>query len=190
MDSQDLSVSLPERRSPLKRFVSVAVFVLILLLSGALALVYFLEEQKLRQATEQAAREKRQYQEALDNRALELQRADVRLFAVPLAWAVRRELMQENYGQIDEYFSDLIRRKQFRVVMLLDPDGTVRVASDRKLQGSAFSGLYPGMSTVSQEIVSHALSKGSSLFLVPVMGLNARIGTIAFVYSFDQLSRP
>jgi hypothetical protein len=190
MDNQDLSVALPEKRSPLKRFVAAAVFVLMLLLSGALALVYVQGEQKLKQAAEQAAKEKRLYQEAFDNRAIELQRADIRLFVVPLAWAVRRELMQENYGQIDEYFSDLIRRKQFRVVMLLDPQGTVRVASDRKLQGSAFSGLYPGMSPVSQEIVSYGLTKGSSLFLVPVMGLNERIGTIAFVYSFGQLSRP
>ena len=46
------------------------------------------------------------------------------------------------------------------------------------------------MSPVSQEIVSYGLTKGSSLFLVPVMGLNERIGTIAFVYSFGQLSRP
>lgn len=190
MDNHDVSVSQSEIRSPLKRLVSVAVPVLVLLLAGAVAFVYYLGEMRVTQAVADAALEKQRYERSLDERSLALQRADIRLFAVPFAWAVRRELMQENYGQIDEYFSELVRRKQFKVLMLLDPDGTVRVASDRKLQGSSFSGLYPGMDSSSQQIVSYQLAKGSSLFLVPVMGLNARIGTIAFVYSFDQLSRP
>ncbi|MBM3162236.1 MAG: hypothetical protein FJZ79_02700 [Chlorobi bacterium] len=190
MDNKDLSVSPPVKHLPLKRFFSVAVPVLLLLLCGAVAVVYFLGEQKVKQAAEEAALEKQRYERSLDDRSIEVQRADIRLFAVPLAWAVRRELMQENYGQIDEYFSELVRKKQFKVLMLLDPEGTVRIASDRKLQGSAFSGLYPGMDSSSQQVVSYPLAKGSSLFLVPVMGLNARIGTIAFVYSFERLSGP
>jgi len=190
MDTQDFSESPLEKRSPLKRFFSVALPVVMLLLAGGIALVYYLGELRLRDASEKASIEKLRYEEALDERALALQRSDVRLFAVPLAWAVRRELMQQNYGQIDEYFNELVRRKQFGVLMLLDPDGTVRVATDRNLQGAAFSGLYPGMNAASEEIVSYSLSEGSSLFLVPVMGLNARIGTIAFVYSFSRLSRP
>jgi hypothetical protein len=74
--------------------------------------------------------------------------------------------------------------------MLLDPDGTVRIATDRKLQGSTFSSLYPGMDALSQQVVSYSISEGSSMFLVPVMGLTERIGTIAFVYSFSRLVRP
>ena len=190
MDAQDFSESPVEKRSPLKRFFSVALPVAVLLLAGSIALVYYLGEFRLRDAAEKASSEKLRYEKLLDERSLALQRSDVRLFAVPLAWAVRRELMQQNYGQIDEYFSELIAKKQFGVLMLLDPDGTVRVSTDRKLQGLAFSGLYPGMNAASEEIVSYSLSEGNSLFLVPVMGLNARIGTIAFVYSFEQLSRP
>ena len=38
--------------------------------------------------------------------------------------------------------------------------------------------------------VSYAMPDGKSMFLVPVMGLNARIGTIAFLYSYRELSLP
>jgi phosphoadenosine phosphosulfate reductase len=33
-----------------------------------------------------------------------MQRQDIQLFALPLAWSVRKELMHSNYGQIEEYF--------------------------------------------------------------------------------------
>lgn len=189
MENQDVSGK-QERRTAGARFFRVAVPVLILLLAGGMVLMYYAGEWRLREASENAGREKQRYERLLDEQALDIQRSDVRLFAIPLAWAIRRELIQQNYGQVEEYFIELIRHKQFRSVMLLDPDGTVRIATDRKLQGSTFSSLYPGMDALSQQVVSYSISEGSSMFLVPVMGLNERIGTIAFVYSFSRLVRP
>jgi len=188
------TVNLPDggdgKRSPIKRFFAIAVPVLFLLLAGGVVLVYYLGELKLKQAAERATLEKQRYERVLDERSVAIQRSDIRLFAVPLAWSVRRELIRENYGQIDEYFNELVKKKQFGALMLLDSTGTVKVATDRKIQGSAFSGLYPGLDSGTEQIVSYPLSEGSSLFLVPVMGLNARIGTIVFVYSYQQISRP
>ena len=189
MENQDVSGK-QERRTAGARFFRVAVPVLILLLAGSMVLMYYAGEWRLREASENADREKQRYERFLDEQALDIQRSDVRLFAMPLAWAIRRELIQQNYGQVEEYFIELIRHKQFRSVMLLDPDATVRIATYRNLQGNAFSTLYPGMDALSQEVVSYSISEGSSMFIVPVMGLNERIGTIAFVYSFSRLLRP
>lgn len=188
MDNQDL-VSSPKNRFSWKRFFSVAVPVVIVLLAGGIVLVRHLGERKLEKAAEQAALDRERYVRVLDERAVAMQRADIRLFSVPLAWSVRRELMQQNYAQIDEYFSELVRNRQFRVVMLVDHAGKIKVSSDRKLLGNAFSSLYPGIGTTPREIVSYPLPGNSSdLFLVPVLGLNAGIGTVAFVYSYDRLS--
>lgn len=188
------TVNLPEagdgKPSPIKRFFAFAVPILLVLLAGGVVLVYFLGELKLKQAAERATLEKQRYERVFDERSVAIQRSDIRLFAVPLAWSVRRELMRENYGQIDDYFNELVRKKQFGALMLLDSAGTVKVATDRKILGSAFSALYPGLDAGTGQIVSYPLSEGSSLFLVPVMGLNARIGTIAFVYSYQQISSP
>jgi hypothetical protein len=190
MPDLDTSEKRDSQRSSAKRFFRVAVPVLILLLAGGIALMYYVGEWRLRQAAETAGIEKQRYERLLDEQVLDIQRSDVRLFSLPLAWAIRRELIQQNYGQVEEYFIELIKHKQFRSVMLLDPDGSVRISTDRKLQGSAFSELYPGMNALSQQVVSYSLSEGSSIYLVPVMGLNERIGTIAFVYSYSRIARP
>ncbi|MEE9904742.1 hypothetical protein [Chlorobium sp.] len=190
MENQDVSGKQDTRHTVAARFFRAAVPLLVLLLAGGMVLMYYMAEWRLREASENAGHEKQRYERLVDEQALDIQRSDVRLFAMPLAWAIRRELIQQNYGQVEEYFIELIRHKQFRSVMLLDPDGTVRIATDRKLQGSTFSSLYPGMDALSQQVVSYSISEGSSMFLVPVMGLNERIGTIAFVYSFSRLVRP
>ena len=119
-----------------------------------------------------------------------VQRQDIQLFALPLAWSVRKELMRANYDGIDDYFNELIQRKGFGVIMLLDPAGTIKVSTDRKLQGSSFLMRYPQMKLAASVPVSYAMPDGKSMFLVPVMGLNARIGTIAFLYSYRELSLP
>lgn len=190
MDTVNFPEAADGKRSPVKRFFAFAVPILLVLLAGGVVLVYFLGELKLKQAAERATLEKQRYERVFDERSVAIQRSDIRLFAVPLAWSVRRELMRENYGQIDDYFNELVRKKQFGALMLLDSTGTVKVATDRKILGSAFSALYPGLDAGTGQIVSYPLSEGSSLFLVPVMGLNARIGTIAFVYSYQQISIP
>ncbi|NTW11604.1 MAG: hypothetical protein HGA26_09645, partial [Chlorobiaceae bacterium] len=120
--------------------------------------------------------------------SIDIQRRDIGIFALPLAWAVRKEMMHGNYDQIDEYFGELIKIKGFGVFMLVEPDGMIRVSTDRKLQGTAFSVLYPGMETGVQRPVSYGLRDGSSLFVLPVMGLSGRLGTIAFVYSYQPFS--
>lgn len=190
MDNQDISGPLAEKPALKNRFVTILLAVVMVILASGIAVTYFLGEYKLRQAADKAAAERERYMRAVDERSLAQQHADLRLFTIPLAWAVRKELIQRNYGQIEEYLNELIRQKQFRSVMLLDPDGTVRIASDRKLQGGSFSELYPGKQITHEGLVAYPLSQGTSLFLVPVMGLNEKIGTIAFVYSFGQLSSP
>lgn len=119
-----------------------------------------------------------------------MQHQDIRLFALSLAWSVRSELMRENYEQIDQYFVELIRQTGFGAVMLIDPQGVVKVASDRNLKGKSFYALYPSASINEERLVSYPLSATKSLFVLPVMGLNAKIGTIAFVYTCRSFVAP
>ncbi len=74
--------------------------------------------------------------------------------------------------------------------MLVDPSGIIKISTDRKLQGSSFSRHYPQMRLGVLVPVSYALPEGKSLFVIPVMGLNEKIGTIAFVYSYRELLQP
>jgi hypothetical protein len=169
------------RRKPSfwSRFVRIGTLLVIVLLAGGIFVVRYLGEQKLQEQARLA-----------ESRFVDVQRQDIGSFAVPLAWAVRKELIKQNYDQIDEYFNQLIRRKGFGLIMLVDPSGIVKVSTDRKFQGSSFSQRYPGFRLDATALVSYRVQEGKSIYLVPVMGLNDKIGTIAFVYSYRELSLP
>ncbi len=170
-----------------KRFFRIALPVLFLLLCGGIILVRWLGERNLTEERKRSETELKAYGAKAEKLSFEIQRRDIGLFALPLAWSVRRELMHGNYDQIDEYFSELIKIRGFGVLMLVEPDGTIKVSTDRKLQGTAFSVLYPGLQIEVQQPVSYALRDGSSLFVLPVMGLSERLGTIAFVYRYQPI---
>lgn len=161
------------------RFLLTINFLVIASLAGGIFWTRYQGEQKQQQFTERA-----------EIQYIDMQRQEMKLFALPLAWSVRKELMRFNYEQIDEYFNALIKRKGFGLIMLVDPSGTIKVSTDRKLQGSPFSRSYPGMNLGSSELVFYPVQKGKSMLLVPVMGLNEKIGTIAFVCTYQELMLP
>jgi hypothetical protein len=162
-----------------KRFLLITVSLVIVLLAGGIFLTRYQGEQSLQELTELA-----------ESRSVIIQRQDIQLFALPLAWSVRKELMRSNYEQIDEYFNDMIQGKGFGLIMLVDPSGLIKISTDRKLQGSSFLMRYPQMKLAASVPVSYAMPEGKSMFLVPVMGLNAKIGTIAFIYTYRKLLQP
>jgi hypothetical protein len=170
-----------------KRFLQFGIPLVILLLCGGIFLERWLGETSLLKEKERSETELMALEAKVSKISFDIQRRDIGLFALPLAWSVRKELMHGNYDQIDEYFSELIKIRGFGVIMLIEPDGMIKVSTDRKLQGTAFSVLYPGMEIGVQKPVSYGLRNGSSLFVLPVMGLSDRLGTIAFIYNYQQL---
>jgi len=161
------------------RFLLITVPLVVALLVGGIFLTRYQGEEELKQLAELA-----------ESRSVVIQRQDIQLFALPLAWSVRKELMRSNYEQIDEYFNEMIQRKGFGLIMLVEQSGIIKISTDRKLQGSSFLMRYPHMKLTASVPVSYAIPEGKSMFLVPVMGLNAKIGTIAFIYSYRELLLP
>ncbi|TLU51586.1 MAG: hypothetical protein FDX12_05530 [Chlorobium sp.] len=177
--SNDFQAEERSKPSFWKRFLFITITLLIASLAGSIFIMRYLQEQKRQQF---AAKIATQY--------VEIQQQDIRLFSLALAWSVRKELMRFNYDQVDEYFNELIKRKGFVVIMLVDPSGNIRLSTDRKLQGGSFSRFYPGINLGTSELESYPLQKGKSMFVVPVMGLNDKLGTISFIYSYQELSLP
>ncbi|MCX6179714.1 MAG: hypothetical protein NT163_10205 [Chlorobiales bacterium] len=178
-NSNDIQDGPRQKHSFLKRLFLITTFFVIALLAGGVFLMRYQGEQKQKELIERA-----------EVRYINIQRQEVRLFSLPFAWAVRKELIRYNYDQIEEYFNELIKRKEFGIIMLADPSGIIKVSTDRKLQGSSIYRSYPGMSLGNSDLVSYPVTKGKSLFLVPVMGLNGKIGTIFFTYTYQELLLP
>ena len=97
--SNDFGQTRQQKPSFWKRFFLITVLLVITLLAGGIVLTRYQGEQRLKELVELA-----------ESRSVIIQRQDIQLFALPLAWLVRKELMRSNYDQIDEYFNEMIRR--------------------------------------------------------------------------------
>ncbi len=139
-------------------------------------------EKKLAQAEAQQA--EAHAQQIKQIKQLDEARAEeaLRLFSIPLAWAIRRELMVGNLNQVDQYFGQLVQIKGFKSAVLARPDGKVIVASDRKKLVETFSGLYPGVNLDSNEIMLERVGNGIFRAIIPIFGLNKHLGMVVVEY--------
>lgn len=102
-------------------------------------------------------------------------------FGTALAWAVRGELIRNNLDQVDQYFAELVRMPRVQRVVLAGQDGKVLVATDRKFLGQPVTQLHPAEVLTTPQVVAQTTPQGSRL-VIPVMGLNARLGTVVVEY--------
>lgn len=99
-----------------------------------------------------------------------------------LAWAVRGELIRNNLDQIDQYFKELVRMPRVQRVVLAGQDGKVLVATDSKFLGQPVTQLHPADVLTTPQVVAQTTPQGYRL-VIPVMGLNVRMGTVVIEYS-------
>lgn len=142
----------------------------------------------VRQAEQAAAAERAALVQKSTARQVETVKQSLRLFTVPLAWAVRREMMAGNLDQVDQYVADLVNQPGFERVVVAKADGSVAVASDRKHIGAPFASLYAERHLGAEQIAVEETAPGRWLIVVPVMGLTARLGTVAIDYRVPQAS--
>lgn len=113
-------------------------------------------------------------------RAFTQRQADTmtRRFGMAMAWAVRGELIRNNLDQVDQFFSELVKISGIEEVLLSDQAGKVLVASDKKHQGGVFAEVYPADLLQAAEIALRPHAEGGELLVIPIMGLNNRLGTL------------
>ncbi|MGE5319977.1 MAG: hypothetical protein ACM3KD_07345, partial [Hyphomicrobiaceae bacterium] len=105
-----------------------------------------------------------------------------RQFGMALAWAVRGEMIRNNLDQVDQFFTEIIKLPHTERVLLADSAGKVRVSTDRRYLGVALSTLVPVEATLPDEVAVRAGPNETKLLVVPVMGLNSRLGTVVVSY--------
>lgn len=106
----------------------------------------------------------------------------LRLFSRPFGWSIRREMLAKNLDQVDQYFSELVQIPNFQAATLALPDGNVAVASDRKRLGVAFTELYPQGYLQADGVLVEPDGAGNLRAVIPVLGLNQRLGTVVLEY--------
>lgn len=102
----------------------------------------------------------------------------LRQFGLALAWAVRGEMIRNNLDQIDQFFSEIVRLPNTERVLLADSSGRVRVSTDRRHLGADAATLVAPDALLLPQVTVRSEADGTRLLVIPVMGLNARLGTV------------
>lgn len=126
-----------------------------------------------------------QAQAQLDSVAL----ADLQLVTRSMVWAVRSELVRENYEQVGQYFNQFVKSPRVEVVTLIRPDGTVWLSSDKKLEGENFVGPLP-IPIGGGERMTVDAAEGEVQISAPVMSLESKLGTLVVRYRRVDLLQP
>ncbi|PSJ16997.1 hypothetical protein [Nitrosomonas supralitoralis] len=108
-------------------------------------------------------------------------------FGQILSWAVRGELIRNNIDQIDQYLSEIVKMKDTERVVLINDDGKLLVSTDKRLEESNGTELFPKEILNLQKITVKSDVEGKKILVVPVMGLNKKIATVIVSYKQQKL---
>jgi hypothetical protein len=105
-----------------------------------------------------------------------------RQFGLSLAWAVRGEMIRNNLDQVDQFFAEIVKLPNTERVLLVGNDGKVLVTTDRRYQGADATSLIAADVLQQTEVGVRNGTDGSKQLIIPIMGLNSRLGTVVMRY--------
>lgn len=108
------------------------------------------------------------------------------LTTTPFVWAIRKEMLKENYEQINEYLIQFVKNPRIKQIIVVKSDGTVAVSTDKKLEGAPFSSLYPQEFLEKTESAVSNDDQGNILIISPIMGFDKNLGTFLMVYQPEK----
>ncbi len=110
-------------------------------------------------------------------------RSLLRLAVVPLVWAVRTEMINGNYDQINQYLSQFVKEKNIKGIVVAKPDGTIVVATNKKLEGAAVASVFPPSVLQEDKTTVSTQENGDIMVVSPVMGVSEKLGVLILLYT-------
>lgn len=126
---------------------------------------------------------KAQVSEIANRIITEQNKSYLRLVAVPLTWAVRSEMIRDNYDQINQYLNQFVKEKNMKEIIVAKPDGTIVVATNKKLEGTSVTGVFPPSVLQEDKTEVSTLENGNIMVVSPVMGLSSKQGVLILLYT-------
>lgn len=118
----------------------------------------------------------------------EQNRTYLRLVGIPLVWAVRSEMLRDNYEQVNQYLALYVKEKSINALVVARQDGIIVAATDKKLQDSKISEFFPSNVTDVETITISIKDTGEYQVVSPIMGLNEKIGVLILVCAPAQFT--
>lgn len=114
---------------------------------------------------------------------IEQSRANMRLAALPLVWAVRSEMMRGNLEQVNEYLNQFVKEPNMKELAVASTDGRILASTDKRREGAPAADAFPEDVLKVETITATSRKDGSILVAAPIMGLNTRLGTLVMISS-------
>ncbi|GAA4400639.1 hypothetical protein GCM10023187_14040 [Nibrella viscosa] len=117
---------------------------------------------------------------------VENDRHTLTLMLKSLAWAMQNVMTRNpsstyNQSDINQYFNSLIQEKGVRELLLVGPNGSVILSTNKKNQNVPVTDRYPA--TLIQQPDAYFQNAGDTYRLsVPIMSLDNRLGTVIMIY--------
>ncbi len=103
------------------------------------------------------------------------------LLMKPFSWAVRDELLTNNYHKINQYLAQFVKEPNVKVAMVIDEKGIIVASSDMKAMKLPFADFYPQIN-LDKEGIDIKMARTQIFIVKPVMGFERRVGTIFVIY--------
>jgi hypothetical protein len=123
-----------------------------------------------------AASEERYTRSLTDQAATSL-----RLTGHALGWAAASDLGEANLGAIDGHITRMVRVGPVTVIAVADQEGTVRVSTNKKLEGQRAAAVFPGL-PLEAEDVGVVDRDGEMVLVAPMIENGNRLGVAVLVY--------
>lgn len=112
----------------------------------------------------------------------------LRLLSLPFVWAVRTEMLQGNMSQVNLYMNEMVRKKNFQNIAVIDNKGIIKSSTNKKNEGRPFGEIE--RSTNLEIDDTNVNNVGDSILILtsPIMGFNNKLGTLYLKYAMPKLT--
>ncbi len=107
----------------------------------------------------------------------------LKLMAKPLVWSIRTEMLRGNMEQVNIYTNELVKEKNFDFIYMVDPEGTIIVSTDKKLEGQPVGSRVEESLLKTDSVVVVNNAAGMLTMAAPVMGFDKRLAVIIMDYA-------
>lgn len=167
----------------MKKFFLYSVLILILVIVGVYIWKSFEISALKKKMEEQRINLTKKSQNILDSKSKEL----LHLTALALSWAIQKDMVAENYGSINNYLIELVKKPGMKAIFLSKQDGKIIVSTDKSLEGKEISSIIPMELTTTDSIRVDEDMEGNIRVIAPIFELNQKIGLLVLLYSKEKI---
>lgn len=160
----------------------ITVLVIILLI----AILWIWKALQINSINKQHAEREQELKEQTEALLIRADSSFLKLLAKPFVWAIRTEMMNGNISQVNLYANDMVKEKNFQLIVVADDKGTIVSSTDKKLEGKAFSTVGKQAYLTTNSTTVEQDSDNIMIMASPIMGFNSRLGTLMLTYAHKK----